>query len=379
MKREIKSLFLITAVLLLINPNGALLNKTTSSTMTLNGWSNESWGKSKPILQGLNPLNVKDMYSYIERHELDISHIMILKNGYNVAEKDYIINLWGETGYNDWVFLRAIESSIVATAIGKAVKNGYVNLSQKIVDYFPKINTSQLDPLVLNITIEHLLTMTAGFENVGAIQYNEDFFFNILNRSIITEPGTKFYYDKYQDVLLASIGNGYVTSTILDFTDLGIFIDIPFEGLPLGFGNVDMPMDNLMKFGYIYLNNGYWDNEEYVAKDWVNYSLTKQVKINDQLSYGYSWIINEKQGWYSAGGFSNNQLFIFPEKNTVVGIVARYSTESYLEHYYYIIENILFNNEANIILGFSIGLPLVMTIIISVIVVLTVKKIKKRN
>jgi len=346
MKREIKSLFLITAVLLLINPNGALLNKTTSSTMTLNGWSNESWGKSKPILQGLNPLNVKDMYSYIERHELDISHIMILKNGYNVAEKDYIINLWGETGYNDWVFLRAIESSIVATAIGKAVKNGYVNLSQKIVDYFPKINTSQLDPLVLNITIEHLLTMTAGFENVGAIQYNEDFFFNILNRSIITEPGTKFYYDKYQDVLLASIGNGYVTSTILDFTDLGIFIDIPFEGLPLGFGNVDMPMDNLMKFGYIYLNNG-------------------------------SWIINEKQGWYSAGGFSNNQLFIFPEKNTVVGIVARYSIESYLEHYYYIIENFLFNNEANIILGFSIGLPLVMTIIISVIVVLTVKKSKK--
>jgi len=352
MKKGIKNLFLISAVMLLILPNSVTSKIAESSNLTLNGWDGNEWEKSRTMKQGLNPSNIRNMQYYIEREKLN---------------EKRTVNLFRPMGFNiDWIGVGAIRHALVATTVGKMVNLEYISLSNKVIDFFPSVNRSKLHPWAMNITIEHLLTMTAGYERGGDVNSGANYFCDILKRPIINEPGSKFTYDGYQIILLAEIIEDFLFSVLMDFGEL-------FNE------NYVMTMDNLLKFGYIYMNDGKWQSENYISSNWVNKSMSKKVTINDNLSYGYLWLINEKLGCYSAGGLSNDQLFLIPEKNTILVMLSRGYGENYLNHYYYIIENILFNKNADIILGISIGIPFVMAVIVSIIVFVSVRKIKKNS
>lgn len=228
--------------------------------------------------------------------------------------------------------------------------------------------------------------MSAGFNTSESIDYSKSCYLEmLLGGSIIAKPGAKFTYDSSLYVLLAYIlqyvkeFDRYYYSKIL--ATLSIFVElmsITIDGLILGSRGMTMGIDDVAKIGYLYLNNGTWNKKKLITEEWIDESLDKQIAVNDSLYFGYSWLINDQLGCYSAGGFSNDQLFIIPEENTIFVIFSREYSESYLKQYYYIIENILFNEEYKTILAFAYGIPFTMSVLVIMIVISIREKSKKK-
>lgn len=84
--------------------------------------------------------------------------------------------------------------------IGIAIDNGLINdPSERIIDYFPKILAGQEDIRKNELTIEHLLTMSAGFDwpefgewnYFPPMVYSPDIVRFVIDRELKDEPGQK--------------------------------------------------------------------------------------------------------------------------------------------------------------------------------------------
>ena len=340
-------------------------NRNQSDELVLKGIGTYGWEKSRPCFQGISQAKVAAIDNYIRQNDLNVDHLLLLKNGFNIAEEVY-----GSRHHT----VEYIVKTVTATAIGLALKNHVLNLSQKVLDFFPELNSTNYHLWTLELTIKHLLTMTAGFNITGGLNYTGNFYHDILKRTMYASPGLEFQYDEYLYTLLAFIADDYLND-VLD--SLSIFVElmsITEQGYSLGYGGMTMRIGDIAKLGYVYISNGIWDNSNFITNDWINESLAKQVEINDSLYYGYSWIINEELGCYSSGGFSNSQLFIIPEEKIVLVIMSREYSASYLEDYYFLIENILLNDDYKIILTIAYGFPTLLGIVVLFIVFRRIKK-----
>jgi CubicO group peptidase (beta-lactamase class C family) len=318
------------------------------------------WETSRSYFQDISYVQIKAIDNYIIQNDLNIDHFLLVKNGYSIAEKRY-----GFTTHT----LSNIVKTFTATAIGLALQNQALNLSQKALDFFPELNSTNYHPWTADITIEHLLTMTAGFNTTNGFNYTGDFYHDVLKRPMFTRPGLTFHYDKYLYSLLAYIADEYyyeVLGTLSIFVEI---MSITEQGYPLGYYGMSMTIDDVAKLGYVYTNNGIWKGNNFITNDWINESLTKQMKISESLYYGYSWLINEEMDCYSSGDFDNSQLFIIPKENIVFVIMSREYSQRYLEDYYYIIEEILLNKEYLIISGLSYGIPMTLGILLIWIII----------
>ncbi len=85
--------------------------------VSLNDWAFYGWETSKPWKQGSSQINILKMYNYIQDEELDIDHLLLLKNGYIIAERDFYIDVWSGNGFT----VGYIVSTITATVIGIAL------------------------------------------------------------------------------------------------------------------------------------------------------------------------------------------------------------------------------------------------------------------
>ena len=80
------------------------------------------------------------------------------------------------------------------------------------------------------------------------------------------------------------------------------------------------------KFGYLYLREGRWENQQVVPKQWIEESV--QPVSNEITKYGYQWWLlpvfgdqitpNIPSETYLAWGIYTQQVFIIPEEDIVI-------------------------------------------------------------
>ena len=85
---------------------------------------------------------------------------MIIKNGHLIFENYY------KKGMPDRADLvHSVTKSFMSSLIGIAIDKGYIkSVDQKITEFFPESYTKDLDPGAKEITLHHLLTMSAGYK-----------------------------------------------------------------------------------------------------------------------------------------------------------------------------------------------------------------------
>jgi len=70
------------------------------------------------------------------------------------------------------------------------------------------------------------------------------------------------------------------------------------------------------KFGRLYLNEGKWEGEKIISRDWVSQSTHSDPENNNRLNYNYNWGIGPlKYGSFYAVGLYGQYLYLFPKKN----------------------------------------------------------------
>jgi len=87
----------------------------------------------------------------------------------------------------------------------------------------------------------------------------------------------------------------------------------------------------MAKFGFLYLNNGYWNGSQLVPFEWISESATSFMNVEfDQgqgSGYGYQWWIYNWLNSYTARGSYEQYITVIPDLNMVV--ISTGNSENY--------------------------------------------------
>ena len=283
----------------------------------------------------------------------DLSSLLILRNGYLVSEQ-YFHGSGQSTAFN----VKSVSKSFLSALIGIAIREGKIGSpEQKIADFLPDYLGQPADPRKKEITIGHLLTMTAGFEwleNGPVVQdwvSSPDWIKFIFNLPQVSDPGRSFNYSTAGTHLLSAVISRSTKMSALEYANKYLFPRLGISGArwdtdPQGycFGGAELYLTarDLGKFGLLYLNRGSAAGEQIVSEDWVRESTRRQVEVGgDPLKegYGYLWWIRQYYGVYVyyAAGAGGQFIFCAPDLNMVVvstSILANSSDQSRVFQHY---------------------------------------------
>lgn len=91
-------------------------------------------------------------------------------------------------------------------------------------------------------------------------------------------------------------------------------------GIYVGGNELELTPRDMAKFGYLYLHNGVWNGQQLVPAEWVEDSLTNQVRATDfndpTREYGYWWWLGDD--YYAAMGWGGQSIIVNPKLDMVV-------------------------------------------------------------
>ncbi|MFW9832622.1 MAG: serine hydrolase domain-containing protein [Candidatus Thorarchaeota archaeon] len=293
-----------------------------------------------------------NMMDYIENQDYPIDSVLIVKDGYIVLEeypREYYSNLTLHAQHS-------VGKSIASILLGVAFQQEMLdNVSQHVLDFFPEYDYLDFDPGWYDITIEHLLTMTPGFEwdewsypyvypgqnPIMNMMFSSDAVEYVLNRSMVYEPGEHWAYNGGASTLLgAIIQQVYNDQLYYVFRDqLFDRIGITAFGLPTlpgGWYNVmggfRLRTTDMARLGFLYLNNGTWNGTQIVSADFVANSIQSidhPIPLGPAFGYGWHWWLRHDLGVYFAYGRYGQKIMVSEEQDMIVVFTAGVGDDEY--------------------------------------------------
>ena len=297
-------------------------------------WPVDEWRVSSPEEQGIDSASILSMLQEIRQKDLNVHSVLIIRHGYLVTEV-YFPPYTREIKHP--VF--SITKSVTSAMTGIAIKNGQIkSVRQNALDFFPEIATETKDKYLKDITIEHLLTMSAGFNTNTLPDFsNKDSSFDSAKHiltydSVLDKPGETFFYDSGLPHLMSAIIQKTSGQTLEAYAKTDLFeplgiTDYVWQSDPQSIttgnsGLILRPCD-MAKLGYLYLHNGQWNGKQIIPAEWVQASTTRHMETKGLMNaaeddgYGYYWWI-DSFGGYSAHGFGGQYIFVLPRLDMVV-------------------------------------------------------------
>ena len=219
-----------------------------------------------------------------------------------------------------------------------------------IFDYLPDYQHLKTDENK-SITIKHLLTMSSGLKfNELNIPYGEsDNDFNLmvesrnwveytLSQPMAYQPGTTWNYSTGSSIVLGEILRNSTQSSVEDFAETHLFSpmginDYSWRMLANGLAATGsffrmLPRD-MVKFGFVNLNQGQWNNQQLIPKLWIEESIMPAYAPSNSTLYGYLWWIrdfeinNEIHRSFNGEGWAGQVIRVFPSLELVIVITSK--------------------------------------------------------
>jgi len=286
----------------------------------------------------------------------DIHSLVIVRNGKLALEEYFGAEgiIWSP--FVNQVFrdrlqmLASVTKSVNSALIGIALEKGMIpSIHDQAFELFPEY-TSLLDDEKKNILIEHLLTMSAGLEwneldvpysnpqnDVNRMGRSPDWIRYCLEKPMASKPGEKFNYHSGLSVMLGEILKRSSGIQADQFAEKNLFSHLGISeykwsrshgGLVQTGGGLALRARDMAKFGQLYLNNGQWQGQQIVSKEWV--SMSTQIQIKKIVSgYGYQWwmrsfkVHGENIDSYYAIGNGGQFIMVFPSLDMLVVATAQ--------------------------------------------------------
>ncbi len=304
-------------------------------------WPTTGWKTSIPEKQGMDSAKLLIADEFIQNRLPDAFSLLVVKNGYLVFEKYYS---WGSR--EKYAEVHSVTKSFTSALIGIALDKGYLNsVDQKLVDFFPEYITDESDPMKKEISLRHLLTMSAGFKwnDWGPsmrkwLYFSPDWVKSAIQLPQENNPGEVFNYNSSTSHLLSAILSKSTETSTLDFAKQYLFVPLGIQsaywhedqqGYNIGGFGLGLSARDLAKFGFLYLNNGYWNGQSIVSEIWVKESTSQQIQtvshpIYGEFQYGYQWWVKKVDGCKSfrARGKRGQFIVVVPELDLVIAVTS---------------------------------------------------------
>ncbi len=325
---------------------------TTSQNVVRDYWPTDAWRNSTPQEHGMNNDTLYDMLDLIEAEDYPIRSIFIVKDGYVVFEE--YSSLYSATRQH---VLHSVTKSFTGTLIGIALQQGLIaGVNETVLDFFSEYDVANPDPRKDRMTIEDLLTMTAGMDwdewsasyddpeanTLRVMAYTPDCIQFVLDRPMAYEPGEHWTYNGGATNLLGAIIPKVSGLDTLQFAREHLFDPLGFSGsgwyLMNGgwyncHGGLKLTTQDMAKLGYLYLNHGNWNGTQILSEEFVENATTsialRPYENEPEYGYGWQWWTRSDLGIYFAWGRYGQKIMVSPEHDMVVAFNAMVPDDEY--------------------------------------------------
>jgi CubicO group peptidase (beta-lactamase class C family)/predicted glycoside hydrolase/deacetylase ChbG (UPF0249 family) len=281
----------------------------------------------------------------VGKAEQDLHSLMILRHGKVVAEQWF-----GDNAANKPHALHSVSKTFTATAVGFAVAEGKLKVTDKVISFFPDKLPAEVNDNLQALEVRHLLTMSSGHDvEPGNIRNapDADWVQGFLAAPFVHKPGTFFVYNSLGTYMLSAIVQKVTGEKLLDylyprlFRPLGIVgarWDESPQGIHTGGWGLYLKTEDLAKMGLFILQKGKWNGRQLLPEAWFNEAtashiaslpagrrpeqITPKTKEVDWLQgYGYQmW--RSRHNSFRADGANGQYILILPEKDAVIVTTA---------------------------------------------------------
>ena len=306
-------------------------------------------------------MNDKEFHSLISTTQENICQITAMKNGLRL-----INDTWHDYRTTDTVHVMSATKSVVSLLLGIALDEGFIkSINQPVLDFFPDYTIKRGEKTIQQVTIRHLLTMTAPYKyrsepwtrvcssddwTVAALDLlggraglTGQFRYSTLGIHILTGiisktsglPTVDFANQYFFSPLEIAPRTNFYAETAEEHKEFTMskkphgniwFVDPKGVGAA-GYG-LCMSAEEMAKIGQMCLNGGVYGGKRVVSSEWITESTQPHIQgdgsFRDML-YGYLWwIIDEKEHIYAAIGNSGNVIYVNTEKEIVVAVTGTF-------------------------------------------------------
>ncbi|SDH27612.1 CubicO group peptidase, beta-lactamase class C family [Pseudobutyrivibrio sp. 49] len=309
-------------------------------------------------------MNKEQLHRYIYEsagNESNICQIYVIKDN-EVALDD----CWRGFKTEDAMNVNSVTKSIMGLLAGIALDKGYIkNLDQKVMDFFPDYTVKRGEKTIYDVTIKHLLTMTAPYKGKSEpwkkVCTSPDFTLAILDslggRNGITG---EFRYATLGIQILAGVIERAYGGKCINFANENLFkpLGLP-ERIPHGDSSKEDQFDFFMNknprkyewytdpqgcvtagwglcmsakdmavIGELVLDDGVHGGKRIISEEYLKDMLTPQIKLGERfgfMNYGYLWYKTyDEKDVYAAIGDSGNIIYVNKAENVSVGMTGTF-------------------------------------------------------
>jgi len=228
----------------------------------------------------------------------------------------------------------SVSKSFISIAIGFAISEGLLSLDSKVIDFFPELRPEKKDEWLEEMTVFHLLTMTAGKRvNYLSDKSKDTWVSDFINEKWDFEPGDRFYYVSENTYMCGAIIKKLTGLGVIDylmprlFEPLGISRptwELDPGGQEAGGWGLFIPPYDLSKVAMCVLNNGVYAGKQVIPADYLELATSKQVESENNgnsdscAGYGFYFWMNQMENTFRMDGMFSQFAIFFREYDAML-------------------------------------------------------------
>ncbi len=280
-----------------------------------------------PESEGLSSECILRFIEIVKKHKINLHSFMIVRHGHILAEGYYkpFDENFGHRIYS-------ASKTFVSLAVGRAIGEGKLKLTDSLVDYFPEYEIDENRKWLKETTVEDALKMSVPMlTDTYYDRKHKEWAWTFFNRQSDLKPaGTVFNYNTSGTFILDVLIEKITGMTFLEylrpvFDKIGVSRDIwcvkSPDGYSWGGSGVVTTLRDLAKVGELLLHKGEYKGEQLLPRDYMERATSKQISnlfannYSQLMGAGYGYQIWINEVGYSMYGMGSQLVFCFPDKD----------------------------------------------------------------
>ena len=295
--------------------------------------------RSIPEDEGVSSSAIINFLDALDRSSNEFHSFMLIRHGKVIAEtwwKPYRPDL-RHTMYST-------SKSFTSTAVGFAVTEGKLKLSDKVISFFQNELPDTVSPALAALTVRDVITMSVGQrpDPTTKLAGQGNWVKYFLSVPIIDTPGKKFLYNSVGTYMLSAIVQKVTGQKVIDYLRPRLFEPLGIEGMdweisPQGVNSggwgLRLKTEDMAKFGLLYLQKGMWRGKQILSKEWIEEATSFKIdqapgtpqsrRDSSDWLQGYCyqfWRCRHNE--FRADGAFGQYIIMLPEQDAVIAITS---------------------------------------------------------
>jgi CubicO group peptidase (beta-lactamase class C family) len=300
------------------------------------GQTGTSLPRSTPEAEGVSSPDILKFIGATEKSKNELHSFMILRHGKVIAE-----GWWDPYKPSLRHTLYSASKTFTSTAIGFAVSENKIKLSDKIISFFPKDLPDTISSNLAALTIKDVLMMSDGMDpEPRQVIKSKNWPKTFLAAPIAYKPGTVFLYNSMGTFMLSAIIQKVTGQKVVDYLRPRLFEPLGISGMDweenitginTGAWGLRVKTEDLVKLGQLYLQKGLWNGNQVIPSSWIEEATTAKIIQHPDLpqakkdssdweqGYGYQ-IWRSRHHSYRADGAFGQYILVLPGLDAVIAI-----------------------------------------------------------